>query len=188
MIFRRVPCVPRIIKRLKRVFLRGKTRVVSRSIIRNQFPLPFRTYASRTERNLIYISISRIPPAHPVPFRSNCWNLDTVPFHSGYWNLASVPFQSLESWYRSVRFWILESRFRSIPFHLLESRFHTVPFQFLEFRFYPVPFQKAIAWVEYLSFNLPRLHTWKIYSKKDDMELSFFDRRYFFNRIITTTM
>ena len=120
--------VPRIIKRLKKVFLMGKTRVVSRSIIRNQFPLPFRTYASRMERNLIYISISRIPPAHPVPFRSvpivgisipfyfildtgislpfrsSHWNLGTVRFGSGYWNLGSVAFHST--------YWNLDS----IPF------------------------------------------------------------------------
>ena len=36
--------------------------------------------------------------------------------------------------------------------------------------------------------NVPILHTWKIYSKKDDIELSFLDRRYFFDRNITTTM
>ena len=51
-----------------------------------------------------------------------------------------------------------------------------------------VAYQQAIAWVDYLFFNVPILHTWKIYPKKDDMELSFFDRRYFFDRIITTTM
>jgi len=43
-------------------------------------------------------------------------------------------------------------------------------------------------WGDYLFFNVPSLHTWKIYPKKNDMELSFFDRRYFFDRIITTTM
>ena len=47
---------------------------------------------------------------------------------------------------------------------------------------------QAIAWVDYLFFNVPSLHTWMIYQKKDDMEFSFFDGRFFFDRIITTTM
>ena len=33
--------------------------------------------------------------------------------------------------------------------------------------------EQAIAWVDYLFFDVHSLHTWKIYSKKDDMELSF---------------
>ena len=31
--------------------------------------------------------------------------------------------------------------------------------------------EQAIAWVDYLFFDVHSLYTWKIYSKKDDMEL-----------------
>ena len=78
-------------------------RIVSRSIIRNQFSVPFRPYASGTKGDLIFNSIRRILPARTS---------------------RSLPIQLLESRYRSVPlFRILESWFRPIPFQLLESWF-----------------------------------------------------------------
>ena len=58
----------------KKLFCVAKSqiiRVVSRSIIRNQFHVPFLPYTSGTEENLIRNSIRRIPPVHPVQFLSS---------------------------------------------------------------------------------------------------------------------